>query len=199
MRETGVSTMTKLITKRFALAAATAAIVLAPISAHAGFLDQLFGNSGFTPAPVEQPNSGYSYDSPDRNLGYAPIQRAPRVKKKVAAAPVDKTPNLQKTTDLMSDKTLRPGDAVMMKTGVHVYDGTKTSHHDAGDFVALDKADVSKKTRGDLAAMDVTRRAPLAFVASNDVQEGRSSSGQVITEGYKITDAQGRSIRYVGP
>lgn len=190
----------EMFSKRLALAsAATALMAFAPATAHAGFLDQLFGGGSFAPAPVQQPSPSYSYDNPDPSLGYAPVRRAPRAARKVAAAHVEKTPTIQKTTDLMSDKTLRPGDAVMMKSGLQVYDGPKASHHESDEFVALDKADVSKKTRGELSAMNVTHRAPMNFVASNAVQEGRSSSGQVINPGYRITDAQGRSIRYVGP
>ena len=177
-----------------------AAAALAPASAHAGFLDQLFGGGSSEPTQPQispESGSGYSYDQLDQN--YQPIQRKPRIKKHVAAA-TDK-PVLQKTTDIMSDSTLRPGDAVMMKSGLHIFKGESDSHHGSRDFVALDTArHVSKDTKGQLVALDVARRAPMQYAASTTTMlEGRSVSGREISEGYKITDARGQSIRYVGP
>jgi hypothetical protein len=173
-------------------------VALAPAAAHAGFLDQLFGGGAPVPEqPQIQPQGGgYSYDQMDQ--GYQPIPRKPRMKKKVAVA--DK-PVLQKTTDIMSDSTLRPGDAVMMKSGVHIFNGESDSHHDADEFVALDSArHVAKDTKGQLAALDVAHRAPLQYAErTTTMLEGRSVAGREISEGYKITDARGRSIRYVGP
>ena len=183
--------------------AAMFAIALTPATAHAGFFDQLFGGGMAPQQPIEAPaQSGYSQDPTGLN-SYRPA-RTVHVKKKVVvvAATVAKTPLLQKTTDLMSDKTLRTGDAVMMKTGVQIYDGPQQSRHDADQFVALGDADHLKaKTRDELLAMDVTRRNPLVFAAAtSSVQEGRSAAtGQPVATGYKITDAHGRSIRYVGP
>lgn len=185
------------LTLAIALAAGTA---LAPASAHAGFFDQLFG--GGTPAPEQQQvapqGGGYSYDQMDQ--GYQAIPQRPRAKKRVVAA-VDQKPVLQKTTDIMSDKTLRPGDAVMMKSGVHIFAGDTDSHHESDDFVALDSArHVSKDAKGQLIAMDVAHRAPMDYAASTTTMlEGRSVGGRAISDGYKITDVRGRSIRYVGP
>ena len=185
------------LTLAIALAAGTA---LAPASAHAGFFDQLFG--GGTPAPepqqVQPDGGGYSYDQ--LNQGYTAIPSRPRAAKKRVAS-VDRKPVLQKTTDIMSDNTLRPGDAVMMKSGVHIFAGDSDSHHDKSDFVALDTAHhVSKDAKGQLVALDVAHRAPLEYAASTTTMlEGRSVGGREISEGYKITDVRGRSIRYVGP
>jgi len=188
-------------TRSLALAAAaTAAVAASSASAHAGFLDELFGGaSAPQTAPAPAPEPSYNAPQPDGG-GVSQPRPAYHAKKKVVAA-VERTPTLQKTTDLMSDKTLRPGDAVMMKSGVHIYDGPSTSHHDADEFVALDEArHVPAQAHDQLAAMDVTRRAPLTYVSSNaTVVEGRSSGGPNVSEGYKITDARGRSIRYVGP
>ena len=161
--------------------------------------DQLFGGGAETQAPVQQPATpGYSFDQPGLGESQLP-QRHRVVKKKVAA--VDTTPKLQKTTDLMSDKTLRPGDAVMMKSGVHIFVGDRDEHHDASEFVALDaRKHVSKHDSGELLAMDVAHRAPLDYVGGETTMlEGRSVGGRPINEGYKVTDALGRSIRYVGP
>ena len=185
------------LTLALVLAAGTA---LAPASAHAGFFDDLFG--GGTPAPAPQqaaPQSGgYSYDQMDQ--GYQAIPHPPRARKKVVAA-ADNRPVLQKTTDIMSDNTLRPGDAVMMKSGVHIFAGGSDSHHDSGDFVALDSAHhVSKDAKVQLVAMDVAHRAPMDYAASTTTMlEGRSVGGRAISDGYRITDVRGRSIRYVGP
>ncbi len=187
--------------RRLSLAIALAAgTALAPASAHAGFFDELFGGGAPAPQPqqVQPDGGGYTYDQ--LNQGYQAIPRAPRAKKKVAAA-VDRKPVLQKTTDIMSDKTLRPGDAVMMKSGVHIFAGDTDAHHDSSDFVALDTAHhVSKDQKGQLVALDVAHRAPMDYAASTTTMlEGRSVGGRAISEGYKITDARGRSIRYVGP
>ena len=184
------------ITLAFVLAAGTA---LSPASAHAGFFDQLFGGGTPTPEPqqVQPDGGGYTYDQ--LNQGYSNIPSRPRAKKKVAA--VDRKPVLQKTTDLMSDSTLRPGDAVMMKSGVHIFSGESDGHHDKSDFVALDAArHVTKDAKGQLVALDVAHRAPMDYATSTTTMlEGRSVGGREISEGYKITDVRGRSIRYVGP
>ena len=177
-------------------------LAIAPGTARAGFLEDLFGG-GVPSAPATQsapaPEAGPA-TSPDFGLPIPMHREHRRPKKKVAAAAT--TPVLQKTTALMDDKTLRPGDAVMMKTGVHVYTGPEASHHDVSQFVALDSArHLSSQERGQLIAMDITRRDPLEYVASNRtiLQEGRSAGEQPIVTGYKITDARGRSIRYIGP
>ena len=109
-------------TRSLALAAAaTTAIAASSASAHAGFLDELFGGaSAPQTAPAPAPEPSYNAPQPD-GAGVSLPRPAYHAKKKVAA--VEKTPTLQKTTDLMSDKTLRAGDAVMMKSGVHIYDG----------------------------------------------------------------------------
>lgn len=181
------------------IAVLAATSILASVPAQAGFFDQLFGGGAEPQAPIQQPaTQGYSYDQP--GLGESPLpERHRAVKKKVAA--VDTTPKLQKTTDLMSDKTLRPGDAVMMKSGVHIFVGDRDSHHDASEFVALDaKHHGSKHDSGELVAMDVAHRAPLDYIGGQTTMlEGRSVGGRPINEGYKITDLRGRSIRYVGP
>ena len=183
------------------LIVAVAGVSVGSATANAGFLDELFGGGGAPTAPTPVPQ-GPSYNAPQpENDGYRMLRPLPHHLKKKSAAVVDKTPMLQKTTDLMSDKTLRPGDAIMMKSGVRIYDGPSTSHHDPDEFVALDEARrVPAKARDELVAMDMTRRAPLKYVASNGtVVEGRSSAGIALSQGVRITDARGRSVRYVGP
>ena len=186
--------------KRLTLAAALAGTAsFAPATAHAGFLDELFGAAP-QQAPIQQPapDQGFSYGQP--TFGEPLAQHRQHKAKKVVVA-VDKTPKLQMTTDLMSDKTLRPGDAVMMKSGVHIFVGERDTHHGSDDFVALDEAHrVTKHDGGELVAMNVAHRAPLDYVGGETTMlEGRSVGGRPLSEGYKITDARGHSVRYVGP
>ena len=177
--------------------AATAAFVIAfaglatGSSAHAaGFFEQLFGT-----APSAPPAATYDYAFPPADPEMpVPAQRPRRVVE-------DAKPVLQKTTDLMHDKTLRAGDAVMMKTGIAVYSGGEGSRHTASQFIALDNARVSKSSRNVLLAIDETHRDPLGYVADATLKEGRSASANetTVAVGYRITDARGNSVRYVGP
>lgn len=190
-----------------AMSVCVAALAGAPATAQAGFFDQLFGVAP-TPAPAPAPAPSVQYGVPAGSV--APAPRASgraehhadshRARKRMVAR--ETKPVRQEPTDLMHDKTLRPGDAVMMKNGVHVYAGPETSRHHESQFLPLDNArHLSSQERGELVAMDMTRRDPLEYVSSkNTVREGRSSvDGPMIAAGYKITDARGRSIRYVGP
>lgn len=158
--------------------------------AHAGFFDQLFG--GPPAAPAYDPG-----DAPQVGPSDAPVAR-PRPRKRIVReiAPVKQTP-----TDLMHDKTLRPGDAVMMKDGVHVYDGPVARAHDRSEFVPLAHADVSKGQRTALLPLDTSRNDPLRGRLTPDtLASGRSAAvGASLSQGYRITDPRGRSIRYVGP
>lgn len=158
--------------------------------ARAGFFDQLFG--GPPAAPAYEPS-----EAPQMAPSDAPVTRH-RPRKKVAReiAPVKQTP-----TDLMHDKTLRPGDAVMMKDGLHVYDGPVARAHDRAEFVPVAHADLPKTQRAMLLALDTTHHDPLRGRMTPDtLASGRSAAvGVPVSQGYKITDAHGRSIRYVGP
>ncbi len=175
--------------------ALAAGLALLPSSANAGFLDQLFGGApqpsqpSYTPEPAQPPLM-----SPDQ-VGPS----VPRARKKIAIRQT--APVRQKTTDLMHDKTLRVGDAIMMKDGVHVYNGPDAARHSAKEFVPIDDArHVSSTQRAALVAMDITHTDPLAGVRSTELASGRSVSVDTpIAKGFKITDARGASIRYVGP
>lgn len=170
------------------VAALAASVAWTP--ARAGFFDQLFG--GPPAAPAYEPN-----DAPRMAPSDAPATRH-RSRRKVAreVAPVKQTP-----TDLMHDKTLRPGDAVMMKDGLHVYDGPVARAHDRSEFVPVAHADLSKTHRNMLLALDTSQHDPLRGRMTPDtLASGRSAAvGVPVSQGYKITDARGRSIRYVGP
>ena len=179
-------------TLRVAFVAAVGFTAL-PGVAHAGFFDDLFG--GGQPrqqAPV------YNYDMP-ASADPMPYE-IHRQRKKVVVQ--DDKPVLQKTTDIWHDKTLRGGDAVMMKDGLHVYSGSDRSRHFASDFQRLDKSDeVSSKQKMALLALDGTRNDPLKSGAAPDtIASGRSAAvASPIVSGYAITDARGKAVRYVGP
>jgi hypothetical protein len=172
------------------------ASIVAPGTAQAGFFDQLFGGAApaepsYTAAPPQQ----QQFDS--RSEPFVVPHR--RVVKHIV---VDDKPVLQKTTDLMHDKTLRPGDAVMMKTGIHVFTGHETSTHRTADFAKLDDARRMKPNeRFALASMDATRNDPLAKgTAPDTLSSGRSAAvGTPVVAGVKFTDQRGKTIRYVGP
>jgi hypothetical protein len=162
-------------------------------TAQAGFFDELFGGGQATQAPTYEQAPMPQVDLPD---AMAPAHR------RTKTVAVDAKPVLQKTTDLMHDKTLHPGDAIMMKDGIHIYSGAESSQHTKKQFVALDDARyVSSKQRSSLIAMDTTRNDPLTHDMMPDtIASGRSASVSTpIAAGYRITDARGASVRYVGP
>lgn len=178
----------------FAVVLGGVALATGTAPAQAGFFDQLFG---LPAAPVAQPYAPPpgAYSQPD---AIAPSVRPRRVRRHY----VDAKPMLQKTTDLMRDTTLRPGDAVMMKNGLQVFEGDEGNRHVRGDFVSLNDADsLSKRERIQLAAADTTRNDPLRHsTALSQLASGRSAAiATPIVTGVKITDARGHVVRYVGP
>ena len=169
-----------------------AGLAALPTSAQAGFFEQLFG--GFQAQPVAPPS--VEYNAPSEAPIRAPVRKVHRM------AVSDGKPVLQKTTDLMRDKTLRAGDAVMMKDGMHIYAGLESDRHVRNQFVPLDEARrVSSRERVELAGLDTTRNDPLAGGRAPDtIASGRSASVSTpISAGYRITDVKGASVRYVGP
>ena len=180
----------------FSLSMAVGAVAV-PATAQAGFLEQLFGG-GQPSAPAYRSAPSYESESSGQ-YGYSvPSYRPHHAKKRVAA---DGSAGKQKTTDLMHDASLRPGDAVMMKDGIHVYEGDRALTHASQDFVALDGADVSRKQKELLAEVDVMHNDPLRGpIAATGLASGRSAAvATPINAGYKITDARGKPMRYVGP
>ncbi len=173
---------------------------VAPTQANAAnFFEQLFG--GATPAPVQQaPFDGPSYEgAAPAGLEVLPVHRHKHL------VAIRSEPVRQKTTDLAHDRTLHPGDAIVLKTGIEVYEGPESGKHNMAQFVALSDADISSKAKQQLASMDASRLDPQT---NAPLLEGRSVSGSSsrvvadgvpISKGFKITDAHGRSIRYVGP
>lgn len=174
----------------------TASIVL-PTSAHAGFFDQLFGGG----APSQPSYSQPAYNEPQPQLGSQPEPFVSEQRRSAKRVVLDEKPVLQKTTDLMHDRTLRAGDAVMLKTGIHVYEGRDTSTHRSADFAPLDASRVKSRERIALASMDGTRNDPLSKGQAPDtLSSGRSAAVSTpIVVGVKFTDQRGKTIRYVGP
>lgn len=176
--------------------ALTLGMAALPGTAHAGFLDQLFGGAP-EPAPQVMPAPTYQYDAP----GYyqdAPVRH--RAKRKVV---VDSKPKLQKPTDLMHDATLQTGDAVMTKNGIEVYTGNDGDRqHAKDDFSSLNEIDgMPKQERRELVAMESARTDPLrADIGTDTMTSGRSAAiATPIVTGSKIVDARGKTVRYVGP
>ena len=188
--------------EKFAKVAGASSLALAlgvaalPGVAHAGFLEQLFGIAPqAAPTPAPAPSSGQ--DEP-RYYPDAPVRH--RAKRKVL---VDAKPKLQKPTDLMHDVTLRPGDAVMMKGGIHVYAGDDgDEEHTKSDFQPLDAIrGLPRQERNALIAMDTTRNDPLRGALHPDtLASGRSAAvASPVVAGHDIVDARGKTVRYVGP
>lgn len=188
--------MIQIFSSRFGAVAICLGIATLPGTAHAGFLEQLFGGAP-QEAPQVAPAPSYSYDAP-RLEHYAPVHH--RAKRKVV---VDNKPKLQKPTDLMHDVTLRTGDAVMMKDGIQVYTGDdREGRHSKADFASLDEVSgVSKQERQALVAMDTTRNDPLrGTLKPYTIASGRSAAvANPIVAGAEIVDARGAKLRYVGP
>ena len=171
-----------------------AGLVTGSTGAQAGFFEQLF--SGFQ-AQAPAPEPSYDYNSAPRVPAPSLVHHFRRRVASVSSKPV-----LQKTTDLMDDKTLRPGDAVMMKDGLHIYTGSEASTHERDQFVRLDEAHrLSDRERVRLASMDTMRNDPLMHDnQANTIASGRSAAvGSPVVAGYRITDVKGASVRYVGP
>jgi hypothetical protein len=165
------------------LAVAIFATVAMPAAAQAGFFDQLFGGGQAQPF-------GYQ-TSPFGDWGAPPIRRrAHHVRAVVEEKLVRQTP-----TDLMHDQTLRYGDAVMMKSGIAIFTGERSSSHDREDFSPLQDARVRPREKLALGALDGSK-------SSDQLVSGRSSSTVtpvLIVKGVMIHDPSGKSIRYVGP
>ncbi len=168
------------------------AAVLMPAQAHAGFFEQLFG---LQPGPVAQQPAAVPPGYDDT------VRRAPRpVRRHVAAQTIGS--GKQTPTDLMHDKTLHQGDAVMMKGGLHIYEGSQRGVHEADDFVPLDQSGLPRKERVALAAVDATHASVVDkdAGAAGTLVSGRSAAVSApIVEGRMISDARGNKVRYIGP
>lgn len=189
---------------RAAVAAVNSLLALTlvfPGSAQAGFLDDLFG-SLFQPPPAYR---GYR-DSPAwgtggfRHRAHPWKQKAGQrrgVRKKIIAAAKPETAGPQEPVDIMADKSLRKGDAVMTHSGIRIFVGQSGDRHEPEDFKKpAEVKGLSKSARRALASLEPGNSA---FSVSPSIVTGRSITGRAIAAGEMITDAKGRTIRYVGP
>jgi hypothetical protein len=191
---------------RLIMAAATA--LLAPIfaltgSAQAGFFDELFGGLFGPPPPVYR-----SYRPPwgaapghrprGHHFGHRAGHNGATRKRTIVVERPDEAVERQKPVDnIMEDDSLRRGDAVMTAAGIRIFVGDSGDRHDPEDFRRLSEVrGLSKKERKALAALDTKESAS---DLTGGIATGRSAADREITAGEMITDAKGRTIRYVGP
>jgi hypothetical protein len=176
-------------------------ILAFPGSAQAGFLEDFFG-SLFQPPPAYR---GYR-DSPAWSGGghhhraHSWRQKAGHrsaTRKKILAAAKPETIGPQEPVDIMADKSLRKGDAVMTQSGIRIFVGQSGDSHEPEDFIKPSEVKgLSKSARRAMARLepgDSATSVPAGIVT------GRSATGRAITTGEIITDAKGRTVRYVGP
>ena len=169
--------------------------------AHAGFFDMLFGQQAAPPPPTYvQPPLADTY------LETRPFERMRRRQtRRVETAPKEDHAAIKeaaKSTDIMHDRTLRPGDAVMTSNGVRVFDGGKSSHHDSDDFVKLsDTSGMSRQLLSTLDAINAHRSQPSWQMGEAELplQTGRSSAGSAAPAPRTSVDRDGHTIRVVGP
>lgn len=159
----------------------TALTALTP-PASAGFLDFLFklpSPSAVEPqSPSVQPYAVQAPVTALRIVRPAAHRKAPvlRVNVSIVQAEVGKTksdPCCKSGEDpvayLLHDATLRPGDAVMTRDGIRIFQGPVSSHHVWADFAPLATA----------THVDSSARATLAQV---DVREGETLPTQVAAQ-----------------
>ena len=174
--------------------------------ANAGFFESLFG--GAEPAPAQAPAP--SYEEPAQNTQMT--RRQPRHVQLLKAHPArasivgspkedhDAIKEASKNTNIMQDRTLRPGDAVMTASGLRIFEGSKAANHNVAEFVKVSEAqNVSRDLRPTLVAIDAPR-SPISWQASDvdaSLVTGRSSSAGAAVK-YTALDRDGRSIRVVG-
>lgn len=91
---------------------------------------------------------------------------------------------------ILSDATLRPGDAYMTPQGLRVFVG-RAGAKAAAAFVAPRRAAISKKDRARLVAISDAR--PRAVQAKAKAEAGSAAPAQL------IVDPAGRALRAVGP
>jgi hypothetical protein len=188
-----------------AAAACLAQFLAVPASAQAGFFDQLFGQLFHPPvyrAYPAYPPLGARPALPQRwhRFGYRTERNIPARERfiPVERPDEDEQPTeRQEPVDIMEDNSLQFGDAVMTEAGIRIFVGDSSDYHDPEDFRRPSEVrGLSKIERKALAALD-TNGSATAVTAG--IVTGRSATDRKITAGEMITDAKGRTIRYVGP
>ena len=156
-----------------------------PEAAQAGFFEQFFGGSA-------EPQSSIGADQPQSRPHFR--RQIHRVMRTFSDKPILQTP-----TDIMHDPTLRPGDAVMMKSGIKVFTGHRSVSHDQNDFTPLDEVrHIKPRERIALALLDIKHDNPLTKLRLP--ASGRSSFvARPIVVNVEDIDEIHRTIRFVGP
>jgi hypothetical protein len=158
-------------------------------AAEAGFFDFLFG-----PPQVQAPSAGPVPFLRRRFHRHAHKAASAR---RLEALNAEHPARPQGPVDLMDDESLRRGDAVMTPAGVRIFIGYAGSHHTPQDFrIPSEVRGLSKRERKALAALD---DQGLGSADISGAVTGRSVTQGKVAVGEKITDAKGRTIRYVGP
>jgi len=131
----------------------------------------------------------------------APRQRQRQVIRKIPSSPVTanhiqaERPDMQRS-DIMTDRTLRGGDAVMTRKGLRIFAGGPTSRHRPEDFAPL--AEISGLSLSERAALaEIDTRIPLPHMG--DLATGRSVATPDHASRRLIDDPRHGVIRYVGP
>jgi hypothetical protein len=186
-------------------------IGLFPDIARAGFFDFLFPQFQAPAARPFEPRPSYRvfrfYRHSFRNHQLAPWKAIlthkthhPAHRKVILANNTNHLERPYTPVDLMDDESLRHGDAVMTEAGIRIFVGDYGSHHDLTDFRMLSEIKgLSKRKRNALAALDAPGSNPGANEGKSGMVTGRSATDSSIVTGEMITDARGRSVRYVGP
>lgn len=102
--------------------------------------------------------------------------------------------------NIMNDESLQEGDAVMTHAGIRIFVGDYGRHHKPSDFRKLSEIKgLSTRERKALAAFDAPGSNSGGTGGKTGLVTGRSATDAAIVTGETITDARGRTIRYVGP
>lgn len=188
------------------VAAGCLALAVPAAPANAGFFDFLFGVQPAAPPPMtlyRRPPAHIHHQRSahvERHRKKVAAPAAPRHRRMVAAAaPV----LLRGPVDLMDDRSLKNGDAVMTADGLRVFVGDEGPRHAAEDFAAISETEgLSRSERGALLAVNAGH-ADAAGAAAKPAEPtpvmGRSAAAAGLSAGRTIVDPKGRTIRYVGP
>jgi hypothetical protein len=149
------------------------------VPANAGLLDFIFKPRGTTaPVAVEASAPPLVVTLSQTHVKDARIARTTPHKKPAAEIEPRKPksascckPGEDPVAYLMHDQTLRPGDAIVTKEGIRIFEGPVSSHHLSSDFAPLREArNVGSKNRAALAQVDAPAGESLSAVASADNQ-----------------------------
>lgn len=174
-------------------------------TAQAGFFDFLFGPppQAAPPYMAYPPQSRRREARPFHKHSHKIAVHTAAKHQRLAAAEIE-GPKVgpQKPVDLMDDKSLQRGDAVVTQAGIRIFDGSYGDHHRPEDFRKISEIKkLSKRERSALAALDgpVVTTPSGKSVPGGGLVTGRSASAHNITAGEIMIDPNGRTVRFVGP